>query len=147
MRISPAREPATAVPSQVIATEVSELVVGESASRQVTPASSLLRIMPSSPTATMRERRRAMSLIAARGAGPTKTGACQVAPPSSVTSSRPPDAAAPYPEPSSATAVNVVASWPAGTTSCQDPPASRVTAMWPSSPQTARLVDPNAQAS
>ena len=69
-----------------------------------------------------------MSLTAALGAGPWYAGACHVLPPSLVTSSSPPDATAPWPVPSSAIAVKVVAPIPGGTTSVQDWPALRVTA-------------------
>ena len=69
-----------------------------------------------------------MSLNAAPGAGPLKTGACHVLPPSLVTSSSPPDATAPWPAPSSAIAVKVVEPIPGGTTWTQDWPALRVIA-------------------
>ncbi len=59
------------VPSPAIATEVRALEVGESDCCHVAPASLLLMIIPSSPTATPREPRSAMSLMDAPGPGPT----------------------------------------------------------------------------
>ncbi len=70
-RISPAADPATAVPSPASATDVSELVVGDVSACQVAPESALVRIMPVSPTATACVPRTTTSLTVAGGRSPT----------------------------------------------------------------------------